>query len=868
MRVFFDPDFDGGAWPGPLSGRDAAVGETWVGFNGLLGLLETQLGLRGPSESAVKRVAKLLPAIRSVEGFWSHSAERDPLATARRLVACRDALALAGWTGTGGSPVLEALAQVTRSIEPGLPDQLRAVLARLEQRGCDLETLHSFASEEELPALWRSVFRALERRGVAIKSEPLPDSSANGDLAASRQSGFEPVGDGSLQLLRAQGVLEAADDLAAWLGTLSEAERSQTLILGADAVLDRALRSQGLPTLGGTSGHRESPLLQLLPLALSIAWSPPDPQRALELLTLPDTPVPGAVRFRLARALHRTPAVDSDHWREALAKGLASLEEDQRAAVSARIDLLFHRPEQSTRLPVASVLERVRMLSKWAHARAAHEEGEVSRWEALLQQLVTFELLLDSSQLKSLAAPQLKRFVEEATSAISLGAPLRHQAGFASVGAPGAVCGPCERIVWWGFSLHAAPRPERLPFGPAELAALAAQGIALQSPSEKAVHASSRWARPHRLAKEALVLVCPRLGEDGQPLFPHPLFDEVLARVPREELGRAEASLVRTTPHSARPLAKASATLLPSPVPQREWSLGGVEVKRREVESPSSAASLLGCSLQWVLQYVAKLESGALGNLRTSVQVLGDTAHALLAELLRSKAKRTPEEAEAEAHRLFDEEGPRYAAQLFQPGTDGERAEARRITGLAARELFRAIAQGGFEVHSVEEAYAGTALGGKFEGRMDLVLSRGDERAVVDLKWSGLKYRRESLEHGAAHQLAMYSQLLREAAQPLPANAFFILRSQRLLTTDASAFPGAQVVEGPGPEETWRGFAHSHAERWKALQAGALLASGVDPDPETPEHSVLEDGAMHLQPPCGFCSFAAICGRAFEGGEA
>jgi hypothetical protein len=868
MHLYFDPDFDGGSWPGPLRDREAVAGEAWVGSLGLLGILETQLGLRGPGTSSVQRVAQLLPRVRKQEGFWSASAQKDALATARRLVWMRDELALAGWTGSGGTPMLEQLAAVTAALEPGLAERLRAVCERLGSSPCDLERVDSFVDPLALPTLWRELFVALGERGTEVRVLPLGGApEMGGDLSASRRTDFTPAGDGSLQLIRGAGVLQAADDLAAYLATLTEIERSQTLVLGADAVLDRALRSQGLPTLGGEARVREAPLLQILPLTLALAWAPPDPQRALELLTLPQTPVPAAVRFRLARALHETPAVDSDAWRRALSKGLESVGDEAREAVTERLDLLFHRPQKGSALATGRVTERVQMLAKWARGRAAHDEN-TGPWEDLQHQLATFALLVEASGQAELRAPQLERFVEEATSAIPTGAPHPHQAGFSQVGTPGAVCGPCERIVWWSFELSSAPRPARLPFGPAELATLASQGVTLQSASARATWTSRRWTRPLAMATKALILICPRLGEDGEALFPHPLFDEVLARVPREQRGLAEQALIHERPRTTREVQTSTPTLLPAPVPQRAWSLGGLPVARREVESPSSAGALLGCSLQWVLQYVAKLQSGALGNLRTAEQILGETAHALLAEVLKSKSAKSPEDAEAEALRLFDEDGPRFAAQLFQPGADAERADARRVTGQAARELFRLIARGGFEVHAVEEAFRGDALGGTLEGRMDLVLARGEERAVVDLKWSGLKYRRESLEHGAAHQLAMYSHLLRNGAGTLPANAYFILRSQRLLTTDGTAFPGAQVVEGPSPEETWNGFAHSHAERWKALQEGNVVASGVEPDPELPEHSTLMEGAMHLEPPCGFCSFAAICGRAFEGGAA
>lgn len=47
MKVVFDRSFDGGAWPGPLAERDAAMGESWLGELGMLGLLETMVGLAG-----------------------------------------------------------------------------------------------------------------------------------------------------------------------------------------------------------------------------------------------------------------------------------------------------------------------------------------------------------------------------------------------------------------------------------------------------------------------------------------------------------------------------------------------------------------------------------------------------------------------------------------------------------------------------------------------------------------------------------------------------------------------------------------------------------------------------------------------------
>ena len=99
MKIRFDPDFDGGAWPGPLDGRDAAAGEAWLGELGLLERLETALGLAGPVPTAAERAAALVPGLRRIQGFWTRSSEVDPLGSARELLRWRDELMLAGWRG-------------------------------------------------------------------------------------------------------------------------------------------------------------------------------------------------------------------------------------------------------------------------------------------------------------------------------------------------------------------------------------------------------------------------------------------------------------------------------------------------------------------------------------------------------------------------------------------------------------------------------------------------------------------------------------------------------------------------------------------------------------------------------------------------
>ena len=67
--------------------------------------------------------------------------------------------------------------------------------------------------------------------------------------------------------------------------------------------LDACLNRLGLPTMGAAAVSRAHPVLQVLPLCLSLCWDPVDPQVLLDFLTLPVNPIPKPVAMPLVEAL-------------------------------------------------------------------------------------------------------------------------------------------------------------------------------------------------------------------------------------------------------------------------------------------------------------------------------------------------------------------------------------------------------------------------------------------------------------------------------------------------------------------------------------------------------------------------------------
>jgi len=868
MRIVFDPDFACGSWPGSLRGGIASAGEDWVGAERFVEILETALGIAPPRLSLAERAARLVPAVRGTDGFWSASAEVDPFGTARRLLEWRDALAMGGWRGAGLEPRLAALGALTADAAAGLPDRLQAVGELIPRRDPGIESVELLTPRTDFEPLWQRALAALEERGTRILETELAPASAppGSDLAAARERGFKPRGDGSLRLLRPGGPLAAAEEVAAWLASLPMG--ATTLVVGSDPVLDAALHRHGLPTAGAMPDVRESAPLQILPLVLDLAWTPVDPQRAYELLSLRSSPVPGPVRWGLREALKEWPAVDSDAWREALAEGLTAIQDaEARSRAKQRLDVLWDaRLPRGSDYPVAEVQRRTDMLRTWLARRVATAGDDAGEWRVAAAQCEEFIELVRRSGLTALSAAQLRRLVIEATHGSPAGAPFPAEAGTHLVGSPGGVAGPVAHVVWWRFDEASAAGVPRLPLTRAERAELEARGVTLPDPGRIMAAAARRWRRPLDQAAATLLLVCPERNAAGDELHPHPLWDEIVARVAEKNTRRvAEAALLRAS--LAVYLPQTRRELLPLPEPRRSWTLPAGSIVTPEKHSPTGLETLFGCPLRWALRNVGRIYGADAARLEdgTSVTLLGRLLHAIL-NLLFAGQGRTPEGAGREAGEIFDREGPRLVAALFLPGADTLRARVRRVAEETAQALHALMQARGVHVVATEESRAAAALGTKLEGRVDLVL--GDPPRILDLKWGGAGRKRDSLAAGTAFQLAAYAYLMRADRGAFPPVGYYIMDGQRLLTTEPDSFHDAEFVDGPPPGETWRVLEANYGAEWREIVEGHLAARGIqlDDDEKLPEKARVVDGRFVLPAPCEWCEYGALCGRAF--GEA
>ena len=837
--MVFDPAIDAGGWPGVLGARTATAGEVWLGPMGLLGRLETELGLGGVWATRAERACELAAQLAGRDGWWRESLEADPVGTCERLLRDRDALAMWGWRGEPVSERLAGLWDATRGAAAGTPDRIAAVAAALERRAPAMEEMALMVAVAELAPLWQDVLARMAVRGVRVVELAAARARAAGDLGRAargwREEDGGPAGDGTLVLLRVHGPLAAAEEVAGHLAAMESL--AGVVVVGADEVLDAALARCGVPRVGGERAMPGS--AALVPLAMEAAFAPMDPRHLHALLCLDPGPVPRRVARHLVAALARFPGRGSAEWRAALAEGLAACDEERRAAIAARLEgLLVPAARRDGAIAAVEIARRLAIVASWARSRA-EGRGEVSLWSAAL---VAEELrqLVELAERPALTHVELARLVSEAmeASAMAMG-----EAGLPAVREPGAVLGPARTIIWWGFTRDRAAGPRRLRLSRAERAALVAAGVRVPQPGAEMEAEAARWRRPLESAEERLVLVCPRTDEAGEPTSPHPLWDELASSMADPALAaRLEVSQLG----AAR--ARAEARPLPAPAPAAR-AAGPIALRERE--SPSSLETLLGCSLAWTLDYRGGLRAGLSDGPGTPDNlVFGQLAHHLLAQVFAEGPARAAERAEA----LFDRDLEGLCEALCLPRFQIERETVRQAVVASAAELAALVERTGATVAGVELEVAGTLGGVAVGGWADLVLAGPD--IVLDLKW-GKSSNRRLLERGTAIQLATYAELLRRGGAR-PQVGYFILRTQELFAEAGSTLRDVAMPGRASADDTLAGMVAALAARVAELARGELEAPGAAGDEIEGE---LAGGRLTITPKCRYCELAALCGR-------
>jgi ATP-dependent helicase/nuclease subunit B len=897
-------------------GQGALGRPTWAS-GALLQNLELRLGLPRAEMDDTVRLQRWSRRLRTVcesrTCFYSSSYALDPIGTAKTLLEWRDALVLAGWDGNriaNGGERLDTLAELETSGSPtelasGFPDRLQRVTVELEGAGVRLFDALELAEERSVwPLLWQRAFVLLERYGTPVRAAPAPPFCANVDsdlgrvqalLRGERTTSPSPlVGDGSLLVLGAETSWELGQAAAALLRAWRPA--SAIVVRGGDvAALQAGFAAQGLPSQGLASTSQCRPALQVLPLALELAFEPRDPCRVLELLTLPEGPFQGPVGRELARALAEMPGMGGRPWLQAQQRlREAGVAEAQLERAAQWLEAPGHSGLSGA--PREALLEATARVCDWlqAHLTAAHAALGASTADpssaravgvrgAALGQARAFREALCHDARAVLTLTEARQLLEE-TGGRGHALPLEAEdAGrIDAVAHPASLRHPRDVVLWWHCVSGTAWRPSPEPWRRAELAALSAAGVSFVATGERLAVEARAWHQVVLMARQRLVLAMPRSAL-GQALAPHPIWDEVVARLAAEAPDLARITVdardwlagdARSRPLRLDPAQSgvSDVTALPLPQPRLEWSIDPTQLGGTERHSASSLESLVGCPLKWVLRYRGGLHRGSVGALASGPMLNGRLGHRLVEELHLVGSLRDPDVTRATTPYQFDRLVRDEAAVLLRAGQASERDQLKKQLCRAIDSLTALFATSKLEVVGVEVQTEAVWRLGQLEGCIDLLLrDPAGREMVLDLKWGSSRYR-QLLAEGAALQLAIYAALRRSVSvvATLPLAGYFSLGDGRLISTEVTPSSGGleTSIQGSDLSDTWQRL-ETTAELVQTLLArGRVLVTGLKRSLPIAKASESEGTRrqLELEPgsACSYCDYPALCGRSWE----
>lgn len=896
MHIILSLWFDRGSYPDALHQNEATIGKVVIGFQGLIGILETNLGLTTPKASENIRIAEWQQVLSRLDTGslpYSKSFKTDSWNTARELLRRRDGLIISGWDPNvhiNGGKWIETLAKVERANvdkTPGFSDRVRTVMKVLQEETISLpiEKISIVDEDIELWEPWAiKLIDLLKDTGVEVEhydnymleEKPQSDLSLLRAILFEKHPPKEAIGDRSILFIHAEQEIVAADFLASFL---QQRNNERTVIIKGDGslLLDEVLHRQGVAALGVDEHSKWRAVLQVLPLTIDTYWEPLRVERMLELLTIPTSPVPGKIRHRLAQAMSEFPGIGGEKWKEALQAGIESYKEEWRnegidekeytnrlkkleKRINLWIDHDYYDPLEG--MPVKKLIEICHHVAEWARS-LYHTNDDVMYMEAakVADELIEGVMSLGVEKVSSL---QIARILDSIIGAgTTLTSYKEEAANWAVVQHPGQIWDEADTIIWWGFHHHDVGATTRT-WTKKERSWLIEQGIELPKEEIYRKREALAWHRAIKFAKKRLIFIAPTKAK-GEEVAVHPLWDEVRYAIANEYTTvnklMFDATVLRKEENvnlfSNHTLVRTEKTIQSLPEPKVHWYVPENTIQLREKESATSLESLIGCPLQWTFKYVASIRPGNIISLPHESIMLGNLGHAILESLIVEKPTWEQSELTVRIDQLFDDLTPKLAAPLLEPQNRIKANQTKMNLQKSLQRFFRVLQELNITIEATEIEMAKKWDDHvQFQSRLDLVLKTSTgNKMLIDAKWSNNANRyRERLEKLSV-QLALYHWLLVDDEDKEFPVAYFMLRSGEFFSNEHEDLPPEFHVDGPSLKEAYETIRTAVADVLEKMQEGTVVASGVLKKLEMTD----ETFTAVIDPPCDFCEYKRLC---------
>jgi hypothetical protein len=807
----------------------------------LLRILETHWGFQGyESDQEHLRIEQYRQILmthieQATSPFYRASFEADQMATATEMLSRRDELLLSGWIGEADPTApnrlqtfaeLEAITCVEDCSEeprqenqiglyPGFSDRFVQILAHLKTRRNPIQEIVLLEPRPLLMKHLQELIEQLEEQGTRItQQEQLPKNDTS-DLAIFQQilaNGSTKTEhtfqvDGSLHIIRCKRETDAATFLASLLRR-NKQWQPHVLMTEKNRTLDNALIQEGLPSMGILSASLARPVLQIIKLAPAFLWEPIDPSKIMEFVNLKVKPLEEELAHRIAQQLAQSPGINGEGWRitigsyfdelNAKASGNAHLKVGE---IRQQYNFWFRRSRYpiSSSVPIGEVIELYQYIKDWSFQIFEESGNRQKSLLVLSKQAKRIEELLHTlpeQQLSYLELERIIRTIYEPSPVVfraqEVGhAPFVHHAT--------AFLEPVDQLIWWNFT-QAEPNHFFSRWYQAERQYLADRSVVLDTPKEENARLIWQRRQPVLHAQEQLILVVPeQVG--GKEVAKHPLYSDLEAAFSNVEAIsidlEEEATCQLLASHFQLPAFRQLAT--------QQLGTPNAFIKLPTLanyltENKETYTSLDNClyyPYQWVFKYKSRLKKSSILSVVKDQTLLGNLAHRFFERLLKEEdvTHWTKFQVESwidnEAQRMFSQEG----AALLMYGREPEKINFLNRIKYAAWSLIDCLHRNGWTVYDTEMNLEGHFGACELRGKADLVLSRGEEFAVVDLKWRGSGYRERMIKNQEDLQLVMYAHLLNKTTEYVH-TAYFIIERGQMIARDNAAFSELNPIQG------------------------------------------------------------------------
>ncbi|MFT5763014.1 MAG: ATP-dependent helicase/nuclease subunit B [Saprospiraceae bacterium] len=862
MTIYFGLQFDEEIYPKAMTPEG---GVHYFGPQGLLFMLESHLGLIGhPTDNEHIRIEQFRQAIRkhladNPETFYARSFAADQLATAGRLLQLRDQLKLAGWnfevkTETPSrlriiSEMAEISSKSEKGLSPGFADRFTAILTTLALGNHPIKKLFHNEPLSLLPDHYKKLFTLFQDQGIAVA--PLPDVDIKGAtnldvfkkflLRKNKDRKTKLSADGSLFILKAKRETEAATFLAK-LFEANPSSRPLCVIPEKNRALDNAVIQEGLPSFGILSASLARPSLQILKLAPAFLWHPIDPYKVMEFVSLSLKPLDDELAEVIANLMAQNPGLNSDTWRYQIGDFFKNLNERAQQdksidakKIRAEFDFWFDRRrfDASQTVPKSDVIKIFKFIGTWVREVIEKNNLKNSSLLVLGEQSKRIVDLLEAlpegdEALSNLELERIVRTIYKPSPVTFTDTAVGH---LPFVYNSSAVIAPVEEVVWWNFS---SLEQEHFfsNWYDKELKYLQAKDIRLQTPKDE--NALLLWQRPRSILQtQGRVFLVISDKVDGSDVFPHPLYDELTATFddlspityhvngqnPVDNCLEAYFNIPKQETLGYRQLGKPKPFIY---IDQAE------KFGQQPEETFTSLDSLFYYPYQWVFRHKIKLRKSSILSIVKDVTLMGNLAHRFFEMLFAKEGVEdwTKEQVELwideEAYGLLSKEG----AVLLLYGREPERVAFINRVKYAIWSLLVLIKNNGWTVEGTEKKTGGDFLGIPVKGKVDMVLKRGQELMVIDLKWRGAAFRERMIKNEEDLQLVTYSRLLTKD-ENWAHTAYFIIENGKAIARNNLGF---KEITGAAPESNhlevnlriWKKMEDTFEWRMAQLKKGTI----------------------------------------------